>query len=99
MKYTFLVLALINISSFVYAADIAAGKAKSAACAACHGQDGISNNPAWPNLAGQKDVYLFNQIKAFRDGQRTNAMMAPMVKSLSDEDAADLAAFYASLKP
>lgn len=79
------------------AGDIAAGKAKSAVCAACHGGEGISPTPIWPNLAGQKEQYLVAQIKAFRDGTRQNAQMAPMVANLSDEDIANLAAFYASL--
>jgi cytochrome c553 len=79
------------------AGDAAAGKAKSATCAGCHGPAGISMNDMWPNLAGQKEGYLVAQIKAFRDGQRSNPMMAPMVAALSDEDIADLAAYYASL--
>ena len=86
------------ISIGAYSADIAQGKTKAAACAACHGANGISNNPEWPNLAGQKEAYLRNQIIAFRDGARTNAMMAPMVQSLSDDDAANIAAYFASLK-
>ena len=81
----------------VNAADIEAGKAKSAACAACHGSTGISPTPIWPNLAGQKEQYLLAQIKAFKDGTRQNAQMAPMVANLSDEDMANLAAYYASL--
>lgn len=79
------------------AADIEAGKAKSAVCAACHGSTGISPTPIWPNLAGQKEQYLAAQITAFRDGTRKNAQMAPMVAGLSDDDIANLAAYYASL--
>ena len=79
------------------AGDAAAGKAKSATCAGCHGPEGISMNDMWPNLAGQKEGYLIAQIKAFRDGQRSNPMMTPMVAPLSDEDIADLAAYYSSL--
>jgi len=55
-------------------------------------------NPMWPNLAGQKEQYLAKQIKAFRDGTRQDPMMAPMVKSLSDQDIDNLAAYYSSLK-
>jgi cytochrome c553 len=77
--------------------DAAAGKAKAATCAGCHGTKGISNNPLWPNLAGQKDGYLVKQIKAFRDGDRQDPMMSPMVKGLSDSDIANLAAFYSEL--
>jgi len=90
--------ALLSISSTgVMAGDAAAGKSKSATCAACHGQNGISPNDMWPNLAGQKAGYLVAQMKAFRDGQRANPMMAPMAAPLSDADIDDLAAYYASL--
>ena len=94
-----LALSLSALSITSHAVDIEAGKAKALSCAGCHGINGISSNPEWPNLAGQKDVYLKKQIIAFRDGQRTNALMAPMVKPLSDADAENLAAYFASLKP
>ena len=86
------------VSSPVLAGDIDAGKAKSAVCAACHGPAGISPADIWPNLAGQKEAYLAKQIKAFRDGERIDLTMAPMVANLSDEDIADLAAYYSSLE-
>jgi cytochrome c553 len=79
------------------AGDAAAGKSRAAACSACHGANGISSNGMWPNLAGQKEVYLVSQLKAFRDGDRKNPMMAPMAAGLSDDDIANLAAYYASL--
>ncbi len=81
------------------AADVAAGKAKAGTCVACHGANGISPNPEWPNLAGQKDKYLANQLRAFRDGTRENALMLPMAKPLSDEDIENLAAYFSSLPP
>jgi len=81
----------------VFAADIEAGKAKSATCAACHGAEGISSVGMWPNLAGQKEEYLTKQIKAFRDGTRTEPTMTPMAAGLSDEDIANISAYYASL--
>lgn len=86
----------LNVSTTM-AGDAAAGKAKAATCAACHGVNGISSNDMWPNLAGQKAGYLVAQMKAFRDGGRNNPMMAPMAASLSDADIADLAAYYVSL--
>ncbi len=92
-----IVTGILLVSTAVNAADIEAGKAKSAACAACHGGTGISPTPIWPNLAGQKEQYLLAQIKAFKDGTRQNAQMAPMVANLSEEDMANLAAYYASL--
>ena len=79
------------------AGDAAAGKGKAAMCQACHGPAGISPTELWPNLAGQKATYLAKQIKAFRDGDRAEPTMAPFVANLSDEDIADLAAYYASL--
>ena len=90
--------ALLLLAGPVLAAgDPEAGKAKSATCVACHGADGISPNPLWPNLAGQKDQYLIKQMKAFRDGDRKDPVMAPMAAGLSDEDIANLAAYYAGL--
>ena len=79
------------------AGDAAAGAAKAAVCAACHGPQGISMNPMWPNLAGQQEVYLAKQIKAFRDGERNEVTMQPFVANLTDQDADDLAAHFASL--
>ena len=100
MKQTLYVLVfgvLVALGSNVLAADAAAGKVKSASCAGCHGAAGISKNPMWPNLAGQQPGYLVKQLKAFRDGSRIDPMMQPMAKPLSDEDIANLAAWYSSL--
>ncbi|WP_371375088.1 cytochrome c [Thalassotalea aquiviva] len=80
------------------AADIDAGKAKSTMCAACHGAEGVSAIPTYPNLAGQKEMYLAKQLKDFRSGTRKDPVMAPMAMPLTDEDIANLAAYYASLK-
>jgi len=90
-------LGLLLAGNALSAGDAAAGKAKAAVCGGCHGMDGHSSNELWPNLAGQKATYLAIQIKAFRDGKRTDPMMAPMVTSLTDQDADDLAAYYAGL--
>ena len=87
------------LSQPLLAADIVAGKARAAACAACHGNNGISMIPMYPNLAGQKEQYLVLQMKAFRDGERNNMMMKQMVSGLSDTDIANLSAYYASLDP
>ena len=81
------------------AGSAATGETKSALCAACHGPKGISVNPLWPSLAGQQEGYLEKQIKAFRDGDRAEPTMQPFVANLSDQDASDLAAYYASLSP
>ena len=77
--------------------DIEAGKARAASCVACHGAEGVSQNPMWPNLAGQKEGYLVKQLKAFRDGTRSDPMMSPMAKPLGDSDIENLAAYFSSL--
>ncbi|MBS0576474.1 MAG: cytochrome c [Proteobacteria bacterium] len=82
------------------AADPAAGKAKyEGTCIACHGANGISIAPIYPNVAGQKDEYVSAQLKAFRDGSRPSAIMAPMAKGLTDTDIANLSAYVSTLKP
>ena len=90
-------LATLAVAGSALAADPDAGKAKAATCIACHGAEGISANPMWPNLAGQKEMYLAKQMKDFRDGKRNDPVMAPMAKALSDDDIANLAAYYAGL--
>lgn len=80
----------------VLAADAAAGKAKTAACAACHGATGISAIPMNPNLAGQKEEYLVTAMNDYKSGKRDNATMKAMVAALSDDDIKNVAAFYAS---
>ncbi|MDH3527333.1 MAG: cytochrome c [Gammaproteobacteria bacterium] len=89
--------ALLGLSGSVLAGDAAAGKTKAATCAGCHGVAGISANTLWPNLAGQQVGYLVKQMKAFRDGARSDPMMSPMAKPLSDADIDNLAAYYNSL--
>lgn len=66
-------------------------------CAGCHGPDGISTNPLWPNLAGQKAPYLAKALHDFRDGTRTDPNMSSLSKTLSDEQIKELAAYYAKL--
>lgn len=87
------------VSQSIFAADINGGKAKSVTCAACHGNNGISMIPMYPNLAGQKEQYLVLQMQAFRDGVRKNMVMSAMATGLSDSDIANLSAYYASLDP
>lgn len=92
-------LGLVGMSGAALAGDVEKGKARSATCVACHGNNGISMIPMYPNLAGQKEQYLVLQMKAFRDGIRKNMVMAPMAKGLSDADIENLSAYYASLNP
>lgn len=92
---------LLILGSFsqAQAADIEAGKSSSVACAACHGGNGISAIPLYPNLAGQKEKYLESSLKAYRDGGRKNPVMTQMASNLSDDDIANLAAYFSSLDP
>jgi len=78
--------------------DIAAGQAKAATCAACHGANGISAIPANPNLAGQVPGFIADQLAAFKSGERKNAVMMGMAAPLSEKDMKDIDAYYASLE-
>jgi len=73
-----------------------AGQTMAATCSACHGMDGNSLNPEWPNLAGQHASYITRQVKGFKAGQRQNVLMTPMASILTDQDIDDLAAFFSS---
>jgi cytochrome c553 len=75
-----------------------AGKAKSAACAACHGADGVSTVPSFPILAGQNHDYLYHALKDYKSGKRKNPLMAGQVENLSDADMADLAIYFSKQK-
>lgn len=79
-------------------ADANAGKAKARACAVCHGELGMSTLPEAPHLAGQPERYLAEQLKAYRSGKRTHEIMTLMARPLTDDDIADLAAWYASVQ-
>jgi cytochrome c553 len=76
--------------------DQAAGKARAAACVACHGANGVSRNPAWPSLAGQQKDYMVAALKAYKEGTRKNEVMAGIAKGLSGADMEALAAYYSS---
>lgn len=74
-----------------------AGKARSMTCTACHGAEGNSSSPMWPNLAGQNAPYLAAQLQAFKNGDRKDPLMSSQAMMLSDEDIANLAVYYESL--
>lgn len=100
MKYLILIAALF-VSLPSIAGDVDVGKAGATVCAGCHGLDGISTTPGFPNLAGQDLTYLKNQLKAFREKTRTGeqaAIMYGMAEGLSDEDIDNLASYFSSLK-
>ncbi|NMP16970.1 MULTISPECIES: c-type cytochrome [unclassified Thalassotalea] len=97
-KLTLALAASVVLAAPAMAADVEAGKAKAAVCAACHGAEGISAVPMYPNLAGQKEAYIAKQLKDFKSGTRKDPVMAPMAMPLTDADIANLSAYYASLK-
>ncbi len=78
------------------AGDAEAGAGKVATCVACHGQGGVSTNPEYPSLAGQVPGYVGKQLHAFKSGKRQNPVMSPMAVPLSEEDIADIDAYYAA---
>ncbi len=76
-----------------------AGKAKSLTCSACHGADGNSVNPLWPSLAGQHATYAYEQLKAFKDGERSDPLMSGQVLALEEQDMRDLAVYFEAQAP
>lgn len=101
MKKLLLASLFLIVPTMVSAADVEAGKAKSVICAACHGAEGISAVPIYPNLRGQKEAYLLSSLKAYKSGQRQGGMsmiMKPQADALSEADMVNIAAYYASLK-
>ena len=79
--------------------DAKAGRAKvESVCAVCHGLDGLAKIPEVPNLAGQSEGYLTEQINAFKSGERKNEMMSVVVQDLSPTDIENLAAYYSGIE-
>ncbi|MFO7529395.1 MAG: cytochrome c [Marinobacter sp.] len=93
-----LLLTLLTLSSAALAADPAEGRKLAAQCKTCHGLDGIAKIPIAPNLAGESQIYIQNQLKAFRSGKREHEMMSVVAKNLTDQEIADLAAWYQSIE-
>lgn len=90
--------ALSTAAPALAAGDPVAGREKAGMCRTCHGIDGVARNPEAPNIGGEHFVYLQNQLRNFRSGKRTHAVMSVIAASLSDADIDDLAAWYASIK-
>jgi cytochrome c553 len=86
-------------ASHAWAQAVDAGKTKALqVCAVCHGPAGITTMANTPNLAGQPDMYLAQQLRDYKSGKRSHAVMAVIAQPLTDEEIANLAAFYASVK-
>ena len=88
-------LVVLAVSPVLQAAD--GDPAQLAMCTACHGQNGISVNPMWPNIAGQSQAYLVKSMKDYRDGVRKDCLMVPPVTGMSDADIESLAAYFSGL--
>jgi cytochrome c553 len=80
------------------ARDAVAGKTQAAACVGCHGPDGVSNDLPGPSLAGQNATYFVEAIKAYGSGARSNPMMSAVAQGIKEEDAGNMAAYFAGLK-
>lgn len=99
MKRIATVAVLLSMASMAWAAgDPVIGKQKASLCIGCHGVDGNSSNPDWPSLAGQHAEYLTKQVNDFKSKARKDGTMNAMVGGLSDEDTANISAFFASNK-
>ena len=79
--------------------DRGAGKSAAAACIGCHGEQGISGNPATPSLAGQEAAYFMSTLHAYKSGARGDAAMSGIAEGLDDRTMKNLAAYYAALEP
>ena len=91
--------ALVVTSSFAQAGgDSTAGRTVMVKCQSCHGKDGLAKGSAAPRIAGQKQDYLLRSLAAYKAGKRPSSMMLGAVKDLSDEDMANVAAYYAAIK-
>jgi cytochrome c553 len=97
--YLFLAVSLIGSGPALAANPEAAKATATGMCAACHGAKGISTAGTIPNLAGQKEEYLASALKSYRDKTRNAPLMNNMAVSLKDDDIANLAAYFAALKP
>lgn len=96
MSLGFGVFSLITLPSLaVEIGDPFAGKEKATDCFICHAEDGNSTEPTFPKLSGQVESYLYKQLKDFKSGARTSDLMTAAVEELSDQDMADIAAYYA----
>jgi cytochrome c553 len=98
LKWIALIWAVVAASNAFAAGDPAQGETLSAACGACHGQDGATGlDPSYPNIAGQNEAYLTRQLRMIQTNDRNIALMAGQLTGKSDQDLQDLAAYYASL--
>ena len=86
------------VPAFAASGDPEVGRKKSTPCAVCHGANGVSPSPEFPNLAGQHVDYLQAAMRHYKNGKRKNPIMQAQVANLSEKDMLDLAAYFASQK-
>src|SRR5512140_3250569 len=96
MKNILIITAALALSAAAYAGDPAAGREKAKPCAACHGENGISQTPDFPILAGQYNDYLVRVLKDYQSGARKNPIMGAQGANLKPSDIDDLAAYFSS---
>ena len=84
------------VGTAMAAGNVEAGAEKAVVCAACHGQQGVSVNPEWPNLAGQGEQYILKQLQNFKSGERQDPVMMGQVATLTEEDMENLAAYFSA---
>lgn len=104
-----IVFASLLLSTQAFAADAPAspldgakadvGATKAAVCGACHGVNGNSQNPEWPNLAGQSPTYINEQLHLFKTNVRVNPVMKPILDTVNEADFKDLAVYFAAQTP
>lgn len=98
MKYL-MILSLLFLTDFVFAQDAELGKTKAEqVCVTCHGLDGMGIDNTYPKLAGQYADYMEHALRDYRSGKRKNAIMAGFAATLTDEDIANVAAYYSTLE-
>ncbi len=102
LSHLFAIASLVLVSTHIQAESLVegsaeAGKARALTCTACHGAEGNSASPLWPNIAGQNAPYILAQLKAFKDGSRSDPLMSSQAMILSDDDMANLAVYFESL--
>jgi cytochrome c553 len=98
LRWPALALVVLAVTGTAHARDAAAGRLKAQACVVCHGPLGVSVAPDAPNLAGQPAIYVAAQLQAYRSGTRKHEVMAVMAKALTDDDIANLSAWFASIR-
>jgi|JI10StandDraft_1071094.scaffolds.fasta_scaffold68107_5 cytochrome c553 len=94
-----MIVRLVTLSFFIFSVSLAANiPAMVMTCTACHGATGVSPNPMWPNLMGQKKDYLKKQLMAFKTKERSDPLMNPIASNLSETDMEAAIQYFSNLK-